>query len=106
MIFLWNYERVIYEIMELARIRIARDLDIGLEYVYAKVSYGDGKLNPSFTIDPKEVPIKLLGKVETTIGDIWLGLRSELNSRLASVGKRRDDYGYKKGSTQTDKEKA
>lgn len=93
MIFLWNSELVLSEILELATLHISRDLGITPDMVSVSVTLEDGLIKPTFEIksgdedhDPK--------KVEAVMRDVWSNLRGELSTRLKGLYSKRHDCKY------------
>lgn len=99
MIFLFNNERVLTEILQLAKMLISKELAIPEDMVQAKVVIKDGKITPSFGIGtekadgPRFDDKESQKRVQSTIAKIWGGLQSELSARMKGLSVRRHGYG-------------
>lgn len=93
MVFLWNKERVLGELMVLARFLIGEALGVDPKFVVARVTLDGDRVIPEFSVDSTVVPVAKLHSVSPVIRDIWQGrLRQQLNARMSSVQMTRNDY--------------
>ncbi len=91
MIFLWNAERVVREIFELARLKLAQRLEIPWEAISIKVGLEEGRIKPELTVE--EIFARRIGKdeVDQQFRELWVGLKEELQVRLKGIDERRYD---------------
>lgn len=93
MVFLWNNERVLVEVMTLARLLISRALGVHPRHVVAKAQLEGNKIIPEFGVETEHVPLSKLDSIGPVTRDIWRKrLRPDLTARLASTWMTRDDY--------------
>ena len=89
MIFLWNKERVLSEILELARLRISAQLEIPVAAIGVKLQLEGDSVKPAFSVAVNDIPDIEPEQLQSTMSEVWRGLRGELIKRLASVEVRR-----------------
>ena len=85
MYFLLNTERVLLEVMELARLRISNELGLPPEKVSVRFSLEGGKVVPFFDVDSDISELE----VQSAIKAIWGQLLKELSTRINGLGDRR-----------------
>lgn len=85
MIFLINRERVLKEMMELARLKIATALNISDRLVTAEIKIEDGKLIPKFKVDNAQVGSVVL--IKRVIESVYIEIKQELAYRLKALDK-------------------
>ena len=83
--FLLNTERVLLEVVELARLRISRELGLPPEKVSVRLSLEGGKVAPCFDVDSDISELE----VQSAIKTIWGQLLKELSTRINGLGDRR-----------------
>ena len=91
MIFLWNAERVLAEIFELARLKIAGLTKVPEDKITASVQLEGGNIKPSFQIEELATTDLTNDQVQAVIGEVWGELKPELIVRLKSL------YGGRRG---------
>ncbi len=90
MIFLLNRERVLSEVMELARLRIAGALKVDPDKVEAKVEVDGAKLMPNFSADVETSGALEVDYLQKTMADTWLTVaKPQLVERLAGLSEGR-----------------
>lgn len=94
MIFLWNRERVLSEVLELARYKISQKLDIPIGLVQVHLKLEDGRIKPGFTVNTKDLPDVSYSQVEDVLSSVWFGVQAILRERLSSIHERRYGYGH------------
>lgn len=92
MIFLINHERVIYEILELARLKISGILKVPPDAIRVSVEVEDGKLCPNVEIDPSQVEGVTPVQVRSVISTIYDRLKIDLRVRLTAMKRKRESY--------------
>jgi hypothetical protein len=86
---LLNRERVFSEIMELARIKISSLLKVPIEEVEVKWEHKDGKMIPSFSVDPTKIKNMSEDAIKQAMGAVWRWLKDSLSERLGGLEKTR-----------------
>lgn len=90
-VFLFNYERVVSEVIELAILKISDSLGIPARKVHAKVELEGDRIKPSFGIDSGEWEVDP-ERIKSVIESVWGELRIELSNRLRGVEDCRHDH--------------
>lgn len=96
MIFLWNRERVLSEVLELARLRISEKLDLPVELVQVHLKLEDDRLKPGFTVDTASLSDWKYSQIQDVLRSAWTGVQGILGTRLKSLHERRYGYGPQK----------
>jgi hypothetical protein len=97
-----NRERVVFESLELARIRIARLLSIPVDKVSAQCNIGkDGDLQAKFEVDEEATKDRPPEMVKSVVSMAYQESRVRMKTRLAGLGDRRGNEEEKKASDVT-----
>lgn len=105
MIFLLNNERVLSEVLELARLKISGILSVRPDEVLAELEVADGKLRPKFQLKLDNPGALEKEYIQKCMADVWLNLvKPELASRLMGLSEVR--YGFQKKAAAEEQEEA
>jgi len=85
MIFLLNNERVLLEIMELARLRIAQESGIAQAQVEARLEVKGRKITPTFRLEGEIAGALEKSYTEQLMRDVWRGVQIEMIERLRGL---------------------
>jgi len=89
MIVLLNKERVIYEVVELARLKMAGIMRVEPRAVTAKIELKSGALSPSFSVNPLAAKGLKPEQMREVMARVYNNLKVELRSRLEGLEERR-----------------
>lgn len=91
-IILLNKEWVVFELMEVTRLRIARELRINAEAVDATVYIkDDGKLKVELGVKPEAVKFRDVNQVQDVMKRNYLAARTAAQLRMATIDQRWSD---------------
>jgi hypothetical protein len=93
LIFLLNRERVLLEVVELARLKIAGVLRVPAEAVSAHLERKDDKASPVFDISMDEAKGLTQDMVREVIASVYAETSMELANRLAGLSETRRALG-------------
>jgi hypothetical protein len=85
MIFLLNRERVLVEVVELARLKIAGLLRVPASSVTARLDLKDGKVSPVFEVETKEALGIPQAAVQEVIASIYAETMTEFAARMEGL---------------------
>lgn len=86
MIFLWNGQRVLSEVVELARLKISKKSGLPMSRIKVRIEASAGGLNPIFDVDAKgEEEEEALEAVK----QVWADVYPKLIERLKGMGEKR-----------------
>ena len=89
MIFLWNHERVLGEVFELAIMRISVLLGVPEAAITGSVTLDGDKIVPSFEVARSANPKLKVEQIQSGIGTVWGSLKRDLRERLGGMHTRR-----------------
>ena len=89
MIVLLNKERVVYEVVELARLKMAGIMRVPSSAVEAKIELKGGLLSPTFAIDREQAKGLKSEQMRDVMSTVYTNLKAELKSRLNGLEERR-----------------
>jgi len=89
MIFLINHERVLLEMLELAKHKISEILEVELNDVKAILEVVDNRIKPYFDVQLSTTQSFEKAFVERAIAGVWTEVKRELVKRLAGLKDRR-----------------
>jgi len=84
MIFLLNRERVIMEVLEIARFKISKALGVSPRDVKTRVEIQNGKLSPVFDVAKGNLNATE-DEVREAVASIYAGITTELAERLEGL---------------------
>lgn len=88
-IFLLNHERVLWECLELAKLKISGILDLKTDQVEACLHMDDGVLKPSFQLKLDDAQPLEKDRFRKVTADVWLVfVKPELEKRLIGLRSR------------------
>jgi len=91
-IILLNKEWVVFELMEITRLKIARELRINAEAVDATVYIkDDGKLKVELAVKPEAVKFRDVNQVQDVMKRNYLAARTAAQLRIANIDQRWSD---------------
>ena len=90
MIFLLNTERVLTEIFNLSRFKLAQAFNIHPDTVTVTVNIEDGKFKPRFDLPEQLSAEYTTEEIQEMISRIWINLKAELFIRLRGLQERRN----------------
>ena len=103
-VFLLNGERVLSEIAELAKLHIAKLLDVDPRQVTARLELERGKVIPTFDVDMPQAGALERQYIQSAIVEVWLGwAKRELVDRLSGLGDARS-YGEDQANSCSEEE--
>jgi hypothetical protein len=82
MVFLWNNERVLTEVLELSRLLIAKQLDMNENSVTVSVKIDEGRVVPTFGVQDDDINPE---RFNTIASKIWERLRIKLSDNLKTL---------------------
>jgi hypothetical protein len=85
MIFLLNTERVLLEIMELARLRISQESGVALDQIEARLEAIEHKIIPTFKLAGEIAGALEKSYTEQLMRDVWRGVQIEMVERLRGL---------------------
>ena len=91
-IILLNKEWVVFELMEITRLKIARELRINAEAVDATVYIkDDGKLKVELAVKPEAVKFRDVNQVQDVMKRNYLAARTAAQLRMVNIDQRWSD---------------
>jgi hypothetical protein len=93
MIFLLNRERILLEVVELARLKIAALLDVDPARVTTRIELNEGKVSPVFEVASEGAEELAEGRVRDVVAAVYSRTMTEYTARLEGLQMTRRNLG-------------